>query len=130
MGKINSRQKGAAGEREAAHFLSGLGFTARRSVQNGVTDGRDIVVDDLPWVYFEVKRDNTVKFERAEFYSAIEQAKDKAKDKPWCLLWRGDNQMWRLTFWDDKCGLVTVHQCADIAACLKMLNTKGASDEG
>lgn len=129
MGKINSRAKGAAGEREAAAYLNSLGFTARRSVQNGVTDGRDIVVDDLPFVYFEVKRDNGVSMETNALGQACEQAKLKARDGSWCVLWRRDRECWKLTFSDDKCGLVTVHHASDIAACLKMLNTKGGAEK-
>ena len=129
MTRINSRQKGAAGEREAARFLSGLGFTARRAVQNGVTDGRDIVVDDLPNTYFEVKRDNTITFGTKAMTDALRQADDKANGNAACLLWRRDREDWKLTWHDRKWGVVTVHRPEDIRACLKMLDKEGAGDE-
>lgn len=133
MDKINSRQKGAAGEREAAAFLNSLGFTARRSVQNGVTDGRDIVVDDLPNLYFEVKRDQKVDIGTKPLMDACYQASTKAEaygaNGEWCVLWRRNGGKWRVTFIDDKCGMVTVHRNEDIRACLKMLNTKGGAEK-
>lgn len=129
MGKINSRRKGADGEREAASALAKLGFAARRSIQNGVTDGRDIVVDDLPNVYFEIKRSQSVSMETQGLDGACNQARSKSKGKPWCVLWRRDRECWKLTFRDDKCGIVTVHRPEDIAACLKMLNAEGAAGD-
>lgn len=127
MGKINSRQKGAAGEREAAAFLNGLGFTARRSVQNGVTDGRDIVVDDLPNVYFEVKRDQSVAIGTRALWLACEQACKKTCSRlgtKWCVLWRRDRECWRMTYQTPEGFIATVYQNDDIAACLRMLNER------
>lgn len=54
--KINSRQKGAQGEREFAGVLKGAGFEARRGQQfSGSKDSPD-VVSNLTGVHFEVKR--------------------------------------------------------------------------
>jgi Holliday junction resolvase len=55
--RINSRQKGAEGEREFAHYLSDKGLLARRGQQfSGGTDSPDVVCEGLPKVHFEVKR--------------------------------------------------------------------------
>lgn len=56
--KINSRQKGAAGEREWRDFLKERGFEARRTQQYaGFTgDASDIVCEALKQFHWEVKR--------------------------------------------------------------------------
>ena len=47
--KINSRQKGARGERELAAVFTTAGFPARRGQQfSGSPDSPDIVVEGLP----------------------------------------------------------------------------------
>lgn len=54
--KINSRQKGAQGEREFAAVLKEVGIEARRGQQfSGSKDSPDVVCD-LTGVHFEVKR--------------------------------------------------------------------------
>ena len=54
--RINSRQKGAAGEREFAALLKEHGIDARRGQQfSGGKDSPD-VVSELTAVHFEVKR--------------------------------------------------------------------------
>lgn len=54
--KINSRQKGAQGEREFAAVLKDAGILARRGQQfSGGKDSPDVVTD-LTGVHFEVKR--------------------------------------------------------------------------
>lgn len=67
---IDSRQKGAVGERELANYLKGRGVEARRGQQfSGGNDSPDVVV---PWpdVHLEVKRT-----ERFKLYDAIDQAR-------------------------------------------------------
>lgn len=69
MGKINSRQKGAAAERELAHFLKAHGFEARRGQQfSGSPDSPD-VVHSIPDIHIECKR-----VEQLSLYPALEQA--------------------------------------------------------
>jgi hypothetical protein len=54
--RINSRNKGAVGEREFANFLCDLGVEARRGQQRvGSPDSPDVVAD-LPGMHVEVKR--------------------------------------------------------------------------
>lgn len=74
---INSRTKGAAGERELAKKLTEvLGCEARRGQQfQGSPDSPDVVTS-LDGVHIECKR-----VERFEIYKAMEQAKHDAGGK-------------------------------------------------
>lgn len=74
----NPHTKGSAGEREAAKFLTALGFKAERACQLGVKDGRDVICEDLPNVFLEVKRDESVKPGTAALERAMQQAESKA----------------------------------------------------
>jgi Holliday junction resolvase len=70
---INSRQKGARGEREFAENLRALGFDARRGQQfSGSPDSPDVVTN-IPGVHFEVKR-----VERGSLYAWLAQAQKDA----------------------------------------------------
>lgn len=94
--KINSIQKGKAGEREFAHFLKDQhGIEARRGVQyQGGTDSPDVVTD-LTGVHFEVKRVETF-----NAYKALEQAeKDAGKDKVPIVAHRRSRKDWVLVFY-------------------------------
>ena len=71
---INSKQKGARGERELAHKLEEYGYNAKRSVQYNGKDGQADVIG-LPHIHCEVKR-----VEKLNIYNAIEQAKRDAKN--------------------------------------------------
>lgn len=71
---INSKQKGAKGERELAHKLKEYGYDAKRSVQYNGKDGQADVVG-LPHIHCEIKR-----VERLNIYDAIDQAKRDAKN--------------------------------------------------
>lgn len=74
---INSRQKGAAGEREFAHLLEEHGFKARRGQQfSGGNDSPDVVCESLPDVHFEVKR-----VEAGNPYTWLEQCLRDGKGK-------------------------------------------------
>ena len=68
--KINSRAKGAAGERELSSWLRSKGIKARRGQQfSGGVESPDIVAD-LPAWHIECKR-----VESLALYDALEQAK-------------------------------------------------------
>ena len=71
QGKINSRQKGARGERQWRDELRANGFDARRGQQfAGSPDSPDVVCPALPWIHFEVKA-----VERLNIEDAMEQAR-------------------------------------------------------
>ena len=61
MGKINSKRKGAVGEREVAKILRDHGFDARRTAQfcGNTGDAADVI--GLDGFHIEVKRAETTK---------------------------------------------------------------------
>lgn len=93
MPKINSRQKGAAGEREAAHAIADtFNVEARRGQQfSGSPDSPDIKTS-IPGIHFEVKR-----VENLNVVKAMEQAiRDAGSDAP-VLMHRKNRTPWLLT---------------------------------
>ncbi|KAK9680679.1 hypothetical protein QE152_g38968 [Popillia japonica] len=78
-GKINSRAKGAKGERELSSKLRDYGYEARRGQQfSGANGDADVV--GLPGIHIECKR-----VERLNIYDAIwKNVITKARNKP-CL---------------------------------------------
>ena len=71
---INSRQKGAAGERELSHKLKEYGYEARRGQQYCGSNG-DADVIGLPGVHIECKR-----VEKLNIDAALQQAIHDASD--------------------------------------------------
>lgn len=73
-GRLNSREKGAAAERELANILKKHGYTARRGQQyNGANGDADVV--GIPGVHIECKR-----VERLNIHDAMNQAVRDARD--------------------------------------------------
>lgn len=70
---MNSRNKGAAGERELAAFLREYGYQARRGQQYAGANG-DADVVGLPGIHIECKR-----VERLNLQDAYDQAKRDAR---------------------------------------------------
>lgn len=71
---VNSKAKGARGEREWASFCREQGFTeCRRGQQYSGIEGEDVV--NLPFIHQEVKRT-----ERLNIYDTIDQAVRDAKE--------------------------------------------------
>ena len=89
---MNSRAKGARGERQWRDELRAAGYAARRGQQfAGSPDSPDVVCDALPWAHFEVKA-----VERLNIEDAMEQAQrdcgrkvpfvaHKRNFRPWLL---------------------------------------------
>jgi Holliday junction resolvase len=74
--KINSRQKGAVGEREFAELLRFHGWDARRGQQfSGGSESPDVVCQPLKDFHFEVKR-----VEAGNLYKWMAQAKRDAME--------------------------------------------------
>ena len=91
--RVNSRAKGAAGERELAHALNAaLGITARRGQQFSGIEGEDVV--GLPGVHVECKRE-----ERLNIFKAMAQASRDAKTsgKTPAVFHRKNKQPWLVT---------------------------------
>lgn len=73
--KINSRSKGASGEREFAKLLRKHGYEAERGCQHsGGKDSPDVKTN-MPNIHWEVKRT-----ERLRLHDALEQSKRDAGD--------------------------------------------------
>ena len=86
---MNSRNKGAAGERELARILRGYGYNCRRGQQYCGANG-DADVVGLPGIHIEVKRT-----ERFALYDALEQAERDAKsDEMPVVFHRRNNSEW------------------------------------
>lgn len=102
--KVNSRQKGKRGERNAVNYLKGIGFPdAKRGQQRSGAEIADVLCEEtLPNVHLEVKYGMDLKIfdmclDRHE--KAIGQAMRDAGDKEWAVLWKPKGyRHWRLSF--------------------------------
>tara|TARA_R110000796_G_scaffold222525_4_gene338720 strand:+ start:227 stop:562 length:336 start_codon:yes stop_codon:yes gene_type:complete len=95
MGKINSRQKGAAGEREFANFLTDHGHEARRGQQfSGSPDSPDVVCKSLNDFNIEVKRRE--KFSLNNVYEAIAKALEDDPDRWPMIAYRSNGKKWMI----------------------------------
>lgn len=91
MARINSRQKGAAAERELASFLRDHGWDARRGVQfAGSPDSPDVI--GLPGWHIECKR-----VEKLNMRDAVAQAEGDSGGKPWVVMHRWNHGIWLAT---------------------------------
>lgn len=89
---INSRQKGAAGERELANKLKEYGYETRRGQQYSGANG-DADVVGLPGIHIECKRN-----ERLNVYDAMSQAKSDAQEgESPVVMWRKNHCEWLVT---------------------------------
>lgn len=87
--KINSKAKGANGERELASKLREHGYMCRRGQQYCGANG-DADVVGLPHVHIECKRT-----ERLQLYEAMTQAQSDAKDGEFpVVMHRKNNADW------------------------------------
>ena len=92
MGKINSKAKGSAGERELSHILSEYGYEVRRGQQYCGANG-DADCIGLPGIHIECKR-----AERLNIYDAMAQAKSDAKDDEIpAVFHRRNHDEWKVT---------------------------------
>lgn len=93
---VNSRQKGARGERQWAAKCRDEGYEARRGQQySGNPDAPDVVVD-IPWCHFEVKR-----VERLDLYGAMTKAKADCGDKMPVIAHKRNHSEWMVTMTAD-----------------------------
>ena len=85
---MNSRRKGAAGEREIAKYLRDRGYDAHRGQQyKGGADSPDVT--GIPGFHIEVKR-----VERLDLNAAMEQSIRDAGDKIPTVMWKKNNEPW------------------------------------
>ena len=87
---LRSRNKGKAGEREAAAEIRRLfGVEAHRGRQYSGSDESPDIVTAIPDLHFEVKR-----AEAFRLYPALEQATTDAAEKVPVVLHRANGQPW------------------------------------
>ena len=91
---VNSRAKGAAGERELAKILRDYGFdNAKRGQQFCGINGNADVVDALPGIHIECKR-----VEKLNIESAMAQSERDARDGEMpAVFHRKNRQEWLVT---------------------------------
>jgi len=89
---LNSRAKGAAGERELVDELNRLGLMARRTVQycGKSGDAADIVISGTE-LHVECKR-----AEHVRLYEWIEQAKRDSHGRPYAVFTRRNRSEWHV----------------------------------
>ena len=111
--KINSRQKGAAGEREFANLLKTYGIEARRGQQfSGGKESPD-VISDLP-IHWEVKR-----VQKLDIHDAMAQAmRDAGNANMPVVAHRVNGKKWLVTM-DAEMFIVFL---ATIRECIPALN--------
>lgn len=91
---MNSRDKGARGERELANILKQYGFDTRRGQQySGLNGDADVV--GVPGVHIECKR-----VERGlNLEKALMQSRRDARDgEVPCVMHRRNGEKWKVTF--------------------------------
>ncbi len=88
---INSKKKGAKGEREFASLCREEGYQVRRGQQYSGLEGEDVV--GLPYMHVEVKR-----VEKLNIDNALEQSMRDAKDEQIPIVAHRKNRTdWKIT---------------------------------
>ena len=88
---INSKAKGAKGERELASKLKEYGYNCRRGQQYNGLEGEDVV--GLDYIHCEVKRVQALNLDEA-----MEQAKkDSRENQIPAVFLRKNNKKWKVT---------------------------------
>ena len=88
---INSRAKGAKGERELAGILREYGYNCRRGQQYSGLEGEDVV--GLDYIHIECKRVQSLNIEKA-----LQQSKRDAKSGQIpAVFHRKDREKWKVT---------------------------------
>lgn len=89
---VNSRQKGARGERELASILKEYGYDTRRGQQYSGANG-DADVVGLPGIHVEVKRVEALNIDKA-----LDQSCRDARDSEIpVVMHRKDRKSWKVT---------------------------------
>ena len=92
MGKINSRAKGAVGERELSNILKDYGYECRRGQQFCGSNG-DADVVGLPDIHIECKR-----VEKLNIETAMEQSRSDARESEIpVVMHRKNHKKWLVT---------------------------------
>jgi Holliday junction resolvase len=90
---MNSRAKGARGERLWRDQLRAEGFTARRGQQfSGSPDSPDVICEELGNLHMEVKFVESLNLDKA-----CEQATKDSGGKHWIVAHKKKNKNWKVT---------------------------------
>lgn len=90
---VNSRQKGANGEREFAKILTARGYKSRRGQQfSGIGESPDVLSKGLPGIHWEVKR-----VEKLNITEALQQSLRDAKGLLGVVAHRRNGERWKVT---------------------------------
>lgn len=93
---MNSRNKGAAGERELANILKGYGYDTRRGQQYCGANG-DADVVGIPGMHIECKR-----VEKLNLDAAMDQSERDAKEGEIpVVIHRKNRKRWKITLYLD-----------------------------
>lgn len=88
---INSREKGAKGERELANKLKEYGYNCRRGQQFSGLEGEDVT--GLDYIHIECKRVENLNIEKA-----LQQSKRDAKENQLpAVFHRKNGEKWKVT---------------------------------
>lgn len=88
---INSRAKGAKGERELANKLKDYGYNCRRGQQFSGLEGEDVT--GLDYIHIECKRVENLNIEKA-----LQQSKRDAKENQLpAVFHRKNGEKWKVT---------------------------------
>ena len=91
MGKINSRAKGAKGERELANLISDRGYKCIRGQQRSGLEQADVI--GLDYIHIECKRVENLNLDKA-----MEQSiRDRKAGEMATVFHRKNNQKWKVT---------------------------------
>ena len=94
---MNSRAKGARGERLWRDELRAQGFTARRGQQfSGSPDSPDVICEELKALHQEVKFVQSLNLDKA-----CEQAERDSRGKRWIVAHKKKNKAWKVTMSSD-----------------------------
>ncbi len=129
---MNSRKKGKRGERDFRDFLRDMGFTARRGQQfAGGADSPDVIVEELPFVHFEVKFGAKFAIGTSELDKAWSQAvRDAGGKKTPVVAFRRNREFWKLMHMDEDGSHVLLWRQSDIKYRLQAMNRTWKKEVG
>lgn len=105
--RINSREKGARGERQLAKYLRGLGFNVERSARNGVKGASDCIWRDCPQTIIEVKNSDRYRPGRKELCELTRQLIQR-HGCDWLLFVHEPRDPWRMYYLAGGMGIVSM----------------------
>lgn len=125
--KVNSRQKGKRGEREAVLLLRSIGFTEARRTQQycGNAGASDVVLSPSSTVHVEVKFGYPISkmdLGLSTFDAAVRKCQEDCGGQPWIILWKPKgHRQWRASVEEQGGTIVTRHGKRGVERALNAL---------